>query len=167
MMGEISHLSMSLYLLLLILVANGVPLLVGRVFNDRYNCPVDFGKHLSDGYPLFGHSKTWRGIFAAVLITSIIATALGLPSYIGAMVGLFSMLGDLLSSFFKRRLAIEPSGMFTGVDQIPESLLPALAVMAILQLHWIDVLMIVMSFVLLNRILSIALFKLHIREEPY
>lgn len=166
-MGEFSHLSDSILVLLLILVANGTPLLIGKMFNDRFNQPVDFGIYLSDGYPLFGCSKTWRGIFAATLVTLALSVSLGLTPLVGLLIGLSAMIGDLLSSFFKRRMAIEPSGMFTGVDQVPESLLPALAVKTLLGLHWPDILMIVLSFVLLNRLLSIALFKLHIRSEPY
>lgn len=166
-MGELNHLSDSIYLLLLILVANGTPLLVGRMLNDRFNCPVDFGTRLSDGYPLFGHSKTWRGITAAIFITSFISASLGYPPSIGLLIGIFAMLGDLFSSFVKRRLAIEPSGMFTGMDQIPESLFPALALQPILGLHWYDAILVVVFFVFLNRWLSIALFKLNIRSEPH
>src|SRR5262249_58539326 len=63
----------------------------------------------------------------AVLLTSAVAPLVGLPAAIGAIVGGSAMAGDLLSSFVKRRLALVPSSKATGLDQVPESLLPLLA----------------------------------------
>lgn len=161
------HLLEPLQLLLLILVANGTPILVGKLMGDMLDSPVDLGITLRDGHRLFGSSKTWRGIVASLIVTTLIAAVIGLSAEIGLVAAIFSMVGDLISSFVKRRLAIGSSEMFTGMDQIPESLLPALALKTPLTLSWLDVICVVALFVLLNRLLSIALFKLNIRSEPY
>jgi hypothetical protein len=46
---------------------------------------------------------------------------------IGVVVGSMAMLGDLFSSFVKRRLNLPPSSRATFLDQVPESLFPLLA----------------------------------------
>lgn len=161
------HLIEPLQLLSLILIANGTPILVGRVMGDILDSPIDLGLTLRDGHRLFGVSKTWRGVLTSLLVTTCCAMLMGLDGEIGLVAGIFSMVGDLVSSFVKRRLAIGSSEMFTGMDQVPESLLPALALKTTLSLSWLDVIGVVALFVLLNRLLSIAMFKLNIRSEPY
>jgi hypothetical protein len=49
------------------------------------------------------------------------------------------MAGDLLSSFVKRRLNLPPSSRATGLDQIPESLLPALVCRGALSSSGLDI----------------------------
>jgi CDP-diglyceride synthetase len=49
----------------------------------------------------------------------------------GWIVGGLAMLGDSLSSFIKRRLAMPPSAMAIGIDQAPDSVLP------LIYLHYI------------------------------
>jgi len=54
------------------------------------------------------------------------------------MVALMAMLGDLFSSFLKRRMGLAPSCQAIGLDQIPESLLPMLACWFFLPLTIVD-----------------------------
>ena len=56
-------------ILLLILVANGAPVLISYLFSHRMSFPVDFGIHLKDQQPIFGATKTWRGIIASIAAT--------------------------------------------------------------------------------------------------
>jgi CDP-archaeol synthase len=77
------------------------------------------------------------------------------------------MAGDLLSSFTKRRLGMKPSSKATGLDQIPESLLPALMCWKHLSLSFIDVIALVGAFFVGEILLSLLLFKAHIRDRPY
>ena len=58
------------------------------------------------------------------------------------------MLGDLVSSFLKRRLNMPPSSRATVIDQIPECLLPTLAIRSTLGLGALDVIFIVIIFFL-------------------
>ena len=67
-------------------------------------------------------------ILAALLCTSVAAVLVGLSAFIGLQVAAGAMLGDLLSSFTKRRIGIASSDMALGLDQIPEVLVPALLV---------------------------------------
>ena len=62
-----------LSLLLLIIIANGAPVLTHWLLNDSFNLAVDFNQKLPDKNQLFGSSKTWRGILAALLATTAAA----------------------------------------------------------------------------------------------
>jgi CDP-2,3-bis-(O-geranylgeranyl)-sn-glycerol synthase len=77
------------------------------------------------------------------------------------------MLGDLFSSFIKRRLGKPSSSMALGIDQIPESLFPMIAARFLLHVTWLDVLVVVVLFFILELVLSKILYKLKIRNEPY
>jgi len=155
------------YLILLILVANGAPILIRNILGDIANFPLDAGKTLGDRSPVFGSSKTWRGIFASVIFTVVVALLLDYSFVFGLMIAVLAMIGDLLSSFIKRRLRMQPSKMAPFLDQVPESLFPALYMMLVLSLAWQDVLFIVMVFILLEIILSQILYRLGIRRRPY
>ncbi len=153
--------------LLLILIANGSPILACRLAGDREAVPVDFGCRGWDGQPLFGLSKTWRGIASALLMTGLAAMLLGGSFVMGALLALAAMLGDLFSSFIKRRLGLAPSSRCWGLDQVPEALLPALLAAWLVGLSGWAVAGIVLAFLLLSTLLSRALFLLGVRKHPY
>lgn len=155
------------YLVLLILVANGAPVLIRHTLGDIANYPLDAGKTWYDHSPVFGRSKTWRGIFSSVFFTIMVAVVLGYDFIFGFVVAVLAMAGDLLSSFIKRRLKMRPSQMAPLLDQVPESLFPALYMMLVLSLRWQDVAFIVMAFIALEFILSQILYRLGIRRRPY
>lgn len=154
-------------LLLLIIVANGAPILGTATFRSYAAWPVDGGCLWLDGRPLLGASKTWRGVLLAVSATTVMAWLLNLSLQIGLQIGAFAVLGDFLSSFSKRRLGLESSSMAPGLDQIPESLLPLLAVKYEFRLDWSDILETVAAFIILELLLSRILYRLHIRNCPY
>ena len=155
------------HLLLLIIIANGMPILIRVVLKDRFNAAVDFGQKLPDGREIFGTSKTWRGIISAVTITPVAAWLLGYSLEIGFWVAVYAVLGDLFSSFLKRRLAMEPSSMAFILDQVPESLLPGLMMMPVFGLDLQAVLVMVLIFIIIELLLSHILYKWGIRKRPY
>jgi CDP-2,3-bis-(O-geranylgeranyl)-sn-glycerol synthase len=120
-----------------------------------------------DGRPLFGSSKTIRGALLAILVTTAGAPLIGLDWKIGALVGLSAMIGDLFSSFVKRRLAMASSSQASGLDQIPESLLPLLVCRGALALTFLDMLVVLVLFYVGEVLLSRLLFKLGLRDRPY
>jgi CDP-2,3-bis-(O-geranylgeranyl)-sn-glycerol synthase len=101
-------------LLTLLAVANGTPIIVEKFLGKSLAFPVD-------------GDATLRGLALSILATTALAPLIGLDWRIGALVALAAMLGDLLSSFWKRRVGLAPSWQAIGLDQIPESLLPLLA----------------------------------------
>jgi CDP-2,3-bis-(O-geranylgeranyl)-sn-glycerol synthase len=85
----------------------------------------------------------------------------------GLVVATMAMVGDLLSSFLKRRLDLPPSSRATGLDQIPECLFPALACRSTLGLTVLDILFVVLIFFVGEIVLSRLLFQWRIRNRPY
>ena len=155
-----------LLLLLLVLVANGAPVLAQRLlpFAPR---PLDGGLRLRDGQRLFGETKTVRGIVAALLATITVSLLLGFGWPLGLIIAMFAMLGDLFSSFIKRRLGMRSSSMALGLDQVPEALFPLLAVRWLVELALPEIGTLVVLFFILELLLSRILYRLRIRHQPY
>ena len=90
--------------------------------------PIDFGRRLSDGYRIFGDGKTYRGLIIGTLcgiliglIQNILSPYIGLPQFpISALFCLSfgALLGDLIKSFFKRRLGLERGAPLPLIDQL-------------------------------------------------
>jgi len=158
---------LELKLLLLLAMANGAPVLAKDFLGKRLCYPLDFNLNFIDDRPLFGKSKTFRGLIAAIIVTTVVAPLTGFHWSTGMIIGVVAMAGDLSSSFIKRRLNRPPSSQAAGLDQIPESFFPLLACKSILDLDWITIMIVVTAFFVCSIILSRALYKLHIRERPY
>jgi hypothetical protein len=158
---------LDLQLLVLLTLANGTPVIAKKVFGARLAWPLDGGLGFIDRRPLLGRSKTVRGIVLAVLAAVLGGALLGPGWRIGLAVGALAMVGDLLSSFVKRRLDRRPSSQAIGIDQIPEALLPLLACRAALGLGLLDIVVVVVAFFVGELVVSRLLFRLHIRDEPY
>jgi CDP-2,3-bis-(O-geranylgeranyl)-sn-glycerol synthase len=156
-----------IHLLLLIIIANGAPIILRALMGHRLDFAIDSGYRLPDNNPLFGSSKTWRGVIGAFIFTSIGAILLGYPALTGAQIALYAVLGDVLSSFIKRRLGMAPSSMAPLLDQVPESLLPAVMLMDTFELDLQSIVILVCVFVLVELLLSYIFFKLGIRNRPY
>lgn len=156
-----------LHVLLLVAVANGAPILATRFMGARLSSPVDGGALFVDGRPLLGRSKTLRGLVASLAATALFAQLMGLSATNGAVIAALAMAGDLFSSFLKRRLAFPPSAQALGLDQIPESLLPALYAVARMSLSAADAAILVGLFFFGELFLSRLLYALGVREQPY
>lgn len=161
------HLTAVLYATVLIMVANGAPIVAKRAFGRRLARPLDNGTRFIDGRPLFGRSKTLRGLLSALALTTACAPLLGFPWQVGALVAAAAMAGDLLSSFVKRRLGLPESSRAPVLDQIPESLFPLLASRRLLDLAAIDILLGVAIFFVGEVFLSKVFYRLGLRERPY
>jgi CDP-2,3-bis-(O-geranylgeranyl)-sn-glycerol synthase len=162
-----SHLWLLTQLLLLLGIANGTPVFATRLLRERFAWPLDGGLRFLDGRPLLGPSKTVRGLVLALLMTTLLAPLLALDWTIGLTVGACAMLGDVVSSFCKRRLGRPASSQALGLDQIPESLLPLLGVQHRLGLQAWDIGLLIGAFVALELLLSRLLHRLGIRDQPY
>lgn len=156
-----------LHLLFLIIIANGAPILIRVLLNDGFILAIDFGNKLPDNNRIFGPSKTWRGIFAALLATSAAAWLLGYAPVTGFLVAVYAMLGDLLSSFIKRRLAMAPSSAAPFLDQVPESFFPAFMMMQVFNLDIFSVILLVLIFIIAELAISHVLYLWGVRKRPY
>lgn len=157
----------NLKLLTLLALANGTPVLAKDILRDRSSRPLDGGLRFVDGQPLFGPSKTIRGIVLSVVLTSAGAPLIGMQWKIGALVGSLAMGGDLFSSFLKRRMRLPSAAKATGLDQVPESLFPLLACRNLLSLTNGDIAATVVVFFVGEVFVSRLLHKFHLRDRPY
>jgi CDP-diglyceride synthetase len=156
-----------LQLWILLMLANGTPVIAKKIIGDYYSYPLDGNLTFADGRPVFGRSKTIRGVALAVLVTTASASLIGLGWRIGLLVGSFAMAGDLFSSFCKRRLGLPSSSRASGLDQIPESLLPLLACRDLLALTAAEIALCVVMFVVGEVVLSRLLYAFRLRDRPY
>ena len=161
------HYVLIIQLICLLAVANTAPLIAKLVLRNRLEYPLDCNVTFLDGRPLFGKSKTMRGIVASLAMTVAFAPIVGLAWMIGLVVGITAMAGDLLSSFLKRRLNLPPSSKATGLDQVPESLIPLLACRTWVDLSAADIATAVCVFFVGEVVLARLFYALKLRDQPY
>ena len=77
------------------------------------------------------------------------------------------MLGDAIASFIKRRFGAAPSSRATGLDQIPEALLPLLAMKSFLGVTLLQITAITFIFFMLEIPLAWLSHRLGLRDRPY
>jgi hypothetical protein len=156
-----------LKLLVLLALANGTPVVAKKVFGGRFAHALDGNAEFVDGRPLFGGSKTIRGVVLAVLAATLGAPLIGVEWQIGAVVGGLAMVGDLVSSFLKRRLGLPPSSQASGLDQVPEALFPLLGCHHLLSLTIADIGAGVALFFIGDVVASRLLYAVRLRDRPY
>jgi CDP-2,3-bis-(O-geranylgeranyl)-sn-glycerol synthase len=92
-------------------IANSIPVILGG------GPPVDGGAVWSDGKPILGANKTIRGTITGVLAGTIIGILQG--NFLGGFAqSAGALLGDLISSFYKRRQDYSPGSSMPFIDQL-------------------------------------------------
>lgn len=107
--------------------ANAAPVIFGG------GKPMDFGKKFFDGTPFLGSHKTWRGFFAGLIVGTLVGLAQTLiynhvliqyspqfqySIFLGFVLSLGALTGDLIESFIKRRISRSPGSSLPVADQI-------------------------------------------------
>jgi CDP-2,3-bis-(O-geranylgeranyl)-sn-glycerol synthase len=121
-MSIASEIFNALYYIFPAYCANASPVIFGG------GKPIDLGKKFLDGKPIFGSHKTYRGLISGLLIGTLVgwmqeflAPNIYLPkgsTFLGFALSAGALLGDLMGSFIKRRLNLEPGSPLPVVDQI-------------------------------------------------
>lgn len=148
--------------------------------------PIDRGK-LWNGKPLFGKHKTWRGILSATIIgfaTIILQQWLGanydyfasisLLDYeegsaflIGGLMGFGAIIGDLIKSFFKRRVGIASGKPWVPFDQI-DLVIGGLAFASILYWPgWEIAVILLLITPILHWITNVSAYFLGLKNVPW
>jgi hypothetical protein len=131
---------------LMVMAANVAPWAAGRLLGTRWSAPLDCGMRLGDGTRLLGEHKTWRGVLASELGCAVLARLLGYSYGLGVAFATLSLTADAASSFAKRRLRLAPGTEVVALDQLPEALLPLLALGSTLGISVTQALVIALLF---------------------
>ncbi|MEA2090066.1 MAG: CDP-2,3-bis-(O-geranylgeranyl)-sn-glycerol synthase [Thermoproteota archaeon] len=97
--------------------ANATPVLLGG------GRPIDLGRKFWDEKPVFGGHKTFRGFFAGLVVGSLVGytESVVFPEvnpWLGFILSLGALTGDLTGSFLKRRLGYSSGASLFIVDQL-------------------------------------------------
>ena len=119
------------YLMLPAYFANMAPVITKKI--NLFAYPVDFSRKLNQK-PIFGKNKTYRGfIFGIIFAAAVAYTQHRLYEFdsfrqisffnygpwllFGIFMGFGALFGDLIKSFFKRRIGMPPGKKFIPFDQ--------------------------------------------------
>ena len=147
--------------------------------------PIDLGRTFSDGRRVFGDGKTYRGFFGGVLsgvlvglIQILAASAFGLdmlPRHTILSVILLAtgaLLGDLVKSFFKRRLGKERGEPWIIADQY-DLVIGSLLLVLLVYPEWLVenitlpiLVWIIILTPLLHRVVNIIGYYIGVKEVP-
>lgn len=161
-------------------LANMSPVLVQRRL-AWLAAPID-GRRMLGGVRIFGDHKTWRGLVSGVVAGTLayeaqrfaygagFATDLALIDYAdhpvvpGMLLGLGTIVGDAVKSFFKRRVGIAPGASWPVFDQL-DFMAGAYAFVAPVYAPPVSATLAALPIVLAGGILVGAIgFLLHLRE---
>lgn len=117
--GLLNVIASAIWFILPAYFANAAPVLLGG------GAPVDMGKKFLDGRRILGRGKTIRGLACGLVVGTIVGLLQGIARpplreylLLGFLLALGALLGDLASSFIKRRLGIKRGGAAPGLDQL-------------------------------------------------
>ncbi len=135
---------MSLFVALWIMVPAYLPNSMAAVFGGGRS--IDGGKVWSDGRRIFGDGKTWRGLLGGILSgVAIGGVELLVQNYVGfsiltglsvILLAVGALLGDLVKSFFKRRLNKKRGEEWLIADQY-DLVIGAFVLLLIFNLSWV------------------------------
>ena len=151
--------------------ANGAPVIFGG------GRPIDGGRNFSDGKPILGSHKTYRGLVSGILIGTIVGWAqdslapnVGLPKgnvILGFVLSLGALIGDLIGSFIKRRLNLKPGAPLPVSDQIDFVLMALLLGSLVKPPTLEDALIILGLTVPIHLLINIAAYLLRLKKNPW
>jgi len=148
--------------------------------------PIDFGKNWKDGRRILGDGKTFRGLIGGTICGIIIGLIQMqvLPQFsldaftpftLSAIVALSfgALLGDIVKSFFKRRLGLARGAKFPLVDQL-DFVAGAWVLAYIVEPKWfIDnftfwiIITVIILTPILHRLTNIIGYYIKVKKEPW
>jgi len=170
-------------------VANGFAVF-GKFIKSRHQ--IDGGRILGDGQPLLGSGKTWEGfiigflsgvvigllqIVTAPFLLSLIVQYVFLPPELVPivlmtlplviLVALGALVGDLIGSFFKRRLLIARGRPAPLLDQLDFLIMAMLLGALITPIHWILAIFLLIVTPVLHLLANVIGYLLRLKQEPW
>jgi predicted MPP superfamily phosphohydrolase len=135
-------------ILILLWSINLTPVLLAYFFEGKWDTPLDKGILFIDGKPLLGSHKTIRGTLGGIAAGIFFGLVLGISWWVALSAGIMSMLGDLLSSFIKRRLDMIEGADSPVMDQLFEGALPFVIIAPAYSLSFAKLFFLILVFVI-------------------
>jgi len=146
--------------------ANAVPVVIGG------GPPLDFGRVLTDGQPVFGSHKTLRGFFAGLVVGTLVGwgESLVFASYnpvLGLLLSLGALLGDLAGAFLKRRMGLTPGAFLPIIDQLDFVLGALLLSLLLTPPSLLMALVIVACTIPIHFLTNLLAYLLNVKSKPW
>ena len=142
--------------------------------------PLDFGKKLRK-HRIFGEGKTFRGFVLGVLFGTVAGNVLGFLlagtvfslgsiefyTALGLLLSIGAMLGDLVKSFFKRRIGYKSGQMLPIIDQL-DFIIGAIALGSFVYIpSFKTVIFLIIITPLIHLLLNIIGYLLKLKKVPW
>lgn len=163
------------YLLLPGILANMSPVLFTKV--NFLNKPVDLGKKIGETRML-GDNKTYRGLFFGILMAILVAfiqiwVPVNTPYqitpqnfwYVGFLLGFGALFGDIVESFFKRRIGIPPGKPWIPFDEIDHVIGALIMISFTFSLPLIPTMWIIILTTPIHIIINLVAYLLKLRKD--
>lgn len=170
----------AIWLILPAYAANGlVPFFKGKH-------PVDFNKNFFDGRPILGAGKSWEGLLAGSVIGIIIAfiqiiafpylpfgispvqlNIIPMSLMLGFLFGFGAIAGDMVASFFKRRIGLRrgQSAPILDQDDFVVGALIFASLLIMIKIEWVIMLLVITPiFHLLANVIG---YLIRVKKQPY
>jgi len=142
--------------------------------------PLDFGKKLRK-HRIFGEGKTFRGLILGVLFGTVAGNVMGFLlvgttfslgsiefyTALGLLLSIGAMFGDLVKSFFKRRLGFTSGQMLPLIDQL-DFIIGAIALGSLVYVPGLKtVIFLIIITPLIHLLLNIIGYLLKLKKVPW
>jgi CDP-2,3-bis-(O-geranylgeranyl)-sn-glycerol synthase len=170
----------TLWILFPAYAANGFPPLA------RGKRPLDFKKNFFDGKRILGDGKTIEGTLLGLIIGFLIgaletftypflnAYAISFDTYlpfmslfVGLMISIGTLVGDMASSFFKRRLNLPRGTKVILLDQLNFIIGTVVFTFWFTEITPYMILIMILMTPVIHRIANIVAYKLRLKKEPW
>lgn len=177
----------AIWFLLPAAVSNSIPIFVAKMpYLKKFNAPIDGGRKFR-GHDLLGSHKTWRGLIAGIIISTIILWVQqilvahygwaqylangvdysALPVFIlGPLFAIGALGGDAVESFLKRQNNIKSGKSWVPFDQLDYIIGSVLVSLFFVILSPIQYLWIFIVWFLGHLLASYIGYKLGLKDDP-
>lgn len=168
-------------------LGNMAPIFAAKIPGLRkWQAPIDGGKTFR-GKRLLGDHKTWRGLAAGIVISTVVfwlqsilaanvswagafTDSIGYSHIpvllLGPLFGLGALGGDAIKSFFKRQAGIKSGKNWFPFDQIDYIIGGVVITLPLVQLSLLQYIWVVIIWLVLHLISSYIGYLLHLKERP-
>ena len=145
--------------------ANAVPVIFGG------GLPMDSGRNFWDDKPVFGSHKTVRGFFAGLVVGTLAGFGLSLvidySVFLGFVVSLGALLGDLAEAFVKRRLGFAPGASLPVADQLDFVVGALVLSLFISPPSWQVALIVIVVTPPIHLLTNFIAYRVGVKKEPW